>query len=578
MRFFTEFKSSPILLIIFPVLNLLFMHYFFYFNGVLEWTWMYSEVINFCNVVFDVSVLILIFLLISGRRIKISIAITQMVTLLWSFVNVFYGKFFFRYMSISAIGEANGLRDGIVMNSIMSEFCWSDIYYLISLVLFIIVYKKTCYIKVNYNTLFKLIFIPILSITTTFVTYSTYHFIHPHYRHNFELYKFRSKEFLYDSVRGGTPNLCHFQTGCIRVALFEIYDMLHVTKLTIEQRKMIEDNYRNHYSRTSHHVRNPRIKNVVFILLESFLSAPIDMKVDGKEITPFLNALKREPDVYYNGKMISDIGCGESGDGQFIYMTGLLPLKYKMTVGQVKDNVLPALPIVLKDNFGIKRSEIFFPTMPNLWQQADMNVAYGIDNAYSLEDIVGNSTKNIDDKNIFEFAAHKLDASKEPFFSLILSISTHSPYEKPVGKDLGINASFFSEEYCNYLSTCHFLDCQLKHYFNIMKLLGLYDKSLIIIASDHPAHLNMLNMDGLISNYTPLFIVNGNINNSVCWNGEFHQVDVYTTILDVLMINNDWLGLGYSLLNHSYRNSVNENVNNISESIIKGNYFFDVEK
>ena len=111
--------------------------------------------------------------------------------------------------------------------------------------------------------------------------------------------------------------------------------------------------YSNHSKRSSNHQRNPNIKNVMFILLESFLSAPIDLEVDGKEITPFLNSLKRDSSVYYNGNMISDIGCGESGDGQFIYMTGLLPLKNKMTVGQVKDNTLPAFPIILKENLGI---------------------------------------------------------------------------------------------------------------------------------------------------------------------------------------------------------------------------------
>ena len=69
-------------------------------------------------------------------------------------------------------------------------------------------------------------------------------------------------------------------------------------------------------------------------MLESFLSAPIGLTVDGKEITPFLNSLKEDSTVYYNAHVTPNITMGESGDGQFIFMTGLLPLRDKLTVGE----------------------------------------------------------------------------------------------------------------------------------------------------------------------------------------------------------------------------------------------------
>ena len=573
MSKFSELKINTKMLIVIPMLNLLFMHYFFYFRGLLEWTWMYSEVINLCGVVFDVSVLTIIFLFIFGGRLKIAIAITQILTLLWSFVNVMYGKFFFQYMTLSAIGEAHGLGDGLVVNSIMSAFYWYDVYYLFSIIIFLAAYIRTEPYRMQIKQMLRLLYIPIGSIILVFVAYSSYHFVHPHYRNNWDLYKFRAQEFLYDSVRGGTPNLAHFQTGCVRVILFELYDMLNDMELTEQQRKQIVNYYSDHSLRSTNHERNPKIKNVIFILLESFLSAPIDLIVDGKEITPFLNSLKQDSDVYYNGKMISDIGCGESGDGQFIYMTGLLPLKYKMTVGQVKDNVLPSLPKVLKEQFGIKTTEIIFPTMPNLWQQAEMNTAYGIDHAYSLNDIVRNDAKHIEDKDIFDFASESLDKSKSPFFSLILSVSTHSPYNKYVGDNLKLTEQSLSSEYKNYLYSCHYLDKQLEQYIYVLKQKQLYDNSLIVIASDHYAHLDMLRMKGRISNYTPLFIIHGGMENIKSWKGEFHQIDTYTTLLDIMGICQPWLGLGYSILSSYYKNSVNSTAEDISRMIIEGNFF-----
>ena len=132
-----KMKDKRIFLVIFPMLNLLFMHYFFYFSDILEWTWTYSEIINLCGVVFDVSVLLIISQLIVGGRLKPALAITQIITMIWSFVNVMYGRFFFQYMSLSAIGEAHGLGDDLVINSVMSAFHWYDLFYLLSTICYI---------------------------------------------------------------------------------------------------------------------------------------------------------------------------------------------------------------------------------------------------------------------------------------------------------------------------------------------------------------------------------------------------------------------------------------------------------
>jgi lipoteichoic acid synthase len=534
---------------------------------------MYSEIINLFGVVFDISILMIVFLLITGGRFKITMAIIQVITLLWSFVNVMYGKFFFQYMSLSAFGEAHGLGDGLVVNSILSAFYWYDLFYVFSFIFFIVAYNKKESFIIGKECVLRFFLIPIGSIILTFVAYSAYHFIHPHYRNNWDLYMFRAKEFLYDSVRGGTPNLAHFQTGCVRVVLFELYDMLHVMELSEEQKKQIETYYSDYSLRTTNHLRNPDIKNVIFILLESFLSNSIDLKVDNKEVTPFLNSLKRNPNVYYNGNMVSDIGCGESSDGQFIYMTGILPLRYRMTVGQVKDNVLPSLPKLLKSELGINYSEIISPTVPNLWQQSEMNVAYGFDNAYWLEDIIKGESKTIDDQLIFQFSSRHLDEIKEPFFSLILSLSTHSPYNKHAGDDFFKSNHSLNESYKNYLNSCHFLDSQLKSYFESLKEIGFYDNSLIVMASDHYAHLDMLGMSDQISSHTPLFIINGNVDVNSTWKGEFHQLDLYTTLLDLLAVENQWRGLGNTLLNPSYTNSVSVKTSEISDMIINGDFF-----
>lgn len=568
MHFKSILKNNTYLLIAFPMLNLLFMHYFFYFRRILEWTWKYSIIINIFGVTFDVFFLLVLFLTLFSGRFKPAIAIVQVLTLIWSFVNVMYGKFFFQYMSLSAIREVHGLGDSLVINSILSAFYWYDIFYLISGLGFIVAYRKTKPYRCQYQTILKLLLIPLFSVILTILTFTAYYL--KYYRYAWKLHAI---ELLYDLYRGGTPNLAHFQTGCVRAVFYELFEMYDVKELTPEQRKEIEIFYSDHSQRITHHKRNPQIKNVIFILLESFLSAPIDLKVDGKEITPFLNSLKRDSDVFYNGNMISDIGCGESGDGQFIYMTGIMPLKYKMTIGQVKGKMLPSLPKVLKNELCVKNNEIIFPTSPNFWQQADMNVVYGIDQSYSLFDLTRNNWKEIDDEFIFDYAAQSLSVSKTPFFSLILSVSAHHPYDRFFGENLFLKDKSLSEEYKNYLNTCHHTDKQVKNFIQVLKSKKLYDNSLIVITSDHYAHLDMLKMVGSVSDHIPLFIVHGNVDETSSWKGEFHQIDVFTTLLDLLDVKQPWRGLGHTLLSPNYSVSTDKETYDISQMIIEGDYF-----
>ena len=116
-------------------------------------------------------------------------------------------------------------------------------------------------------------------------------------------------------------------------------------------------------------------------------------------------------------------------------------------------------------------------------------------------------------------------------------------------------------------------DRELGKYLNDLKNKDIYDSSLIIIVADHDAHLNLLGMEGRLKDYLPLFIINGKIDNKVAWHGECNQIDVYTTLLDLLGVESDWYGLGHSLLSPNYSNVIDSRKWDVSEWIIRGDYF-----
>ena len=149
----------------------------------------------------------------------------------------------------------------------------------------------------------------------------------------------------------------------------------------------------------------------------------------------------------------------------------------------------------------------------------------------------------------------------------------HYPYDTFEEHGFYITDKNLPEKYRNYLTTCHYTDMQIGKYIDFLKKKGIYNNSLIIIAADHDARPNYIDMEGIVKPEIPLYIINGGITNATAWNGECNQLDVYTTILDIMGIKSKWRGLGYTLLNKDYKNSVTEKTQKISDWIINSDYF-----
>ena len=567
---------------LFSVANLLFMHYYFVYNGLyVDKMFAFTPILNLLYVLFDVTIVLLILLIITWGRIRLSIHLCFFITLIWSLSNVLYSRFFHQCLTLSALGQTSNIFDGLVFKSMLSGFEREDIFYFVSFFSYIAIWilgnKQHFHLPMKHKRrIFKLLlFIPLVVFTTATTTYFIYHFTSPRYRHHPELLSTG----LYENVinpfiwKHSMPINALFISGSIRFLVSDMIEELYCYDIPKEDKLIIKKVYTNHQFRKTTHNTSQKIKNVIFILLESFLATTSKLRVDGKEITPFLNKLRKDSSNYYNGNITPNITIGESGDGQLIYMTGLLPLKDKITVGIAKHRKLIGLPHLLKTKFHIKYTEIIIPSSPIVWEQRYMNEKYGIDNMLSAIDAEGASTFLTNEEKVFKLAESTKKECKQPFFSMVLGISTHQPYDKPVDQTLQLKDKSISLQYKNYLSACYYVDQQISHYFNYLKKHNIYDNSLIIIASDHHPHTDALNMQGKVSTFLPLYIINSGICPKSMYQGIANQLDVYTTILDILGIDNKWLGLGHTLLSPNYKNSVSDYTYDLSYKIIMGDYF-----
>jgi len=214
------------------------------------------------------------------------------------------------------------------------------------------------------------------------------------------------------------------------------------------------------------------------------------------------------------------------------------------------------------------------PTLPSMWEQESMCQRYGFDHLYSSADYEEGKYWYLTDRQIFEYALQKNMEAPKPFLSVELTMTMHQPYNEPKDSTFIIRDSSLTEKYRNYLSTCHYTDQQIKWYFGKLKEEGLYDNSIIVIVADHHAHPSLFEMkEEEISIDIPLYIINGGINNATAWDGRCNQLDVYTTLLDIVGTKNNWHGFGHTLITKDYHNSIKPELWTMSEEIVIGKYF-----
>lgn len=522
-----------------------------------------SFIDNFLGMGIDIVILFIILVLVTKNNVKISLCLLFALTWMWSFSNIIYSRFFHHYLSFSAIGQGNSLFDGVVIRSVVDKVNIWDFFYFIFFLWIVVLIGKTNLKDINHIK--KILLILCVFILMDVVGHAFYCLCNPQLRyvHYFTHRIFSSHIDM--SVNSSQPIYANFSRGTIRPICAEIFIDLHGNiELTDDQVIMINNMIAS--SREMHnvsHIKNPR--NLIFILVESLMSFTSEMKVGNKEVTPFLNSLKNDTSVYYNGKMIKNVTIGESSDGQFIYMTGLLPLRSVVTVSKANRVTLPGLPKEL----GID-SRMIIPTVSSMWNQDEMCRQYGFDNLYTSNDFEGGKYSCLTDEQVFQLAIQKDMISSQPFFSVVLTISMHQPYTEQIDSSFPIIDSSLSSELANYLNVCHYTDRQIEKYFDFLKESGLFNNSLIVIAADHPVYNPNF---GDVNYYIPLFIVNASGLSNNMWQGECNQLDVYKTLLDLLGSKCEWYGLGCSLLSPNYRNAVTSDTWKASEWIIMSDFF-----
>ena len=308
-------------------------------------------------------------------------------------------------------------------------------------------------------------------------------------------------------------------------------------------------------------------KNMVLLLCESLEGWPIETRVEGKELTPYLNSLIADSTTFFAPRVISQAANGRSIEGQLLILSGMLPMRNKVYAYDAADNTYFSIPKAMKEAGG--RSYLVTCDKPYVWNQIRVAEAFGMDTviystAFVIDEQVG-AARRISDGSLMRQTVGKLKKGElwpegEKAFLMMVTYAGHNPFRIPEK----LKEIKFDEEYPeilkDYMTALNYTDNSLATIIEYLKSRSDWEDTMVVITGDHEglaadrreavAHpLSSMFVDA--AQHTPLIILNAP--NPGRYEGEMGEVDIYSTIVDLMGWGDyAWQGMGMSVANPSF--------------------------
>jgi lipoteichoic acid synthase len=308
-------------------------------------------------------------------------------------------------------------------------------------------------------------------------------------------------------------------------------------------------------------------KNVIYIHLESVQEFIIDYKLNGKEVTPFLNSLTRDPSTFYFDNFFHQTGQGKTADAEFMLENSLFGLAQGSAFTTKGLNTYQAAPAILGQQG--YTSAVFHGNSGSFWNRNEIYKSFGYNHFFDADSYEMNPEDLADyglmDKPFFEQSIPLLESLPQPFYTKFMTVSHHYPY--PIDEEDATIAPHTTGDKSvdTYFQTARYADEALEQFFVYLKKSGLYDRSIIVMYGDHYGisenhnkameqvlgkEINEFENAGL--QRVPFFIhasgIEGGVNHT--YGG---QMDILPTLLHLLGTETkDYLQLGTDILSKKH--------------------------
>ncbi|KSZ62413.1 glycerol phosphate lipoteichoic acid synthase [Staphylococcus epidermidis] len=423
-----------------------------------------------------IALVLSVFLFFKGKKAFWFIFIGGFLLTFLLYANVVYFRFFSDFLTFSTLNQAGNVES--MGGAVSASFKWYDFVYFIDTIIYlaILIFKR----KWLDNRAFSKKFVPVVMATSVALFFLNLAFAET------------------DRPELLTRTFDHkYLVKYLGPYNFTVYDGVKTIENNQQKALASEDDLTKvlNYTKQKRTEPNPEYygaakkKNIIKIHLESFQTFLINKKVNGKEVTPFLNKLSSgNQDFTYFPNFFHQTGQGKTSDSEFTMDNSLYGLPQGSAYSLKGDNTYQSLPAILDQKQGYT-SNVMHGDYKTFWNRDQVYKHFGIDNFYDATyyDMSDDNIVNLGlkDKPFFKVSADYQSKMKKPFYSHLITLTNHYPFtldeedasiDKPNTGDSTVDG---------YIQTAHYLDQALDEYITDLKKKGLYDNSVIMIYGDH---------------------------------------------------------------------------------------------
>lgn len=223
-------------------------------------------------------------------------------------------------------------------------------------------------------------------------------------------------------------------------------------------------------------------KNAILIQLESFQGFLIGHKINGREVTPFLNKLARSG-IYFS-EIYSQYGMGHTADVELAVLQSLYPQGDEVTNYRHFGKRFEGLPAILSKN-GYS-TYAFHGFSGDGYNRRAMFKAFGFDEFIAREELVAsdNIGFGISDVSFFKQIAEKLSNVRKPFFGFAITLTSHYPYVLP-DNEKKLDLEGVPKELGEYFDCVNYTDRALETFWDELDKKGLLENTIVAMYGDH---------------------------------------------------------------------------------------------
>ncbi len=302
-------------------------------------------------------------------------------------------------------------------------------------------------------------------------------------------------------------------------------------------------------------------KNLIVIQVEALQQFVIGKKINGEEITPNLNRWL-DKSLYFNNYYYQ-AAAGTTADAEFLSLNSLYPAPtgaaYELYPGDTFDSTAKQFNDKGYYTVALNGYENGFWNR-NVMYKAENFSDYYSEKNYNDDEQVG---LGLSDKSFLNQTLQKLKTYKEPYYSFMITLSSHMPYDDQKGYGNNLNLGKYKGSYIgNYMNGIHYTDAQLGMFLDKLDKEGILKNSILVLYGDHFA-IPKYEAQGLydlqgIQNATdldwdslqkvPMMIHFPNDQNKGVDSLTAGQIDLYPTIANIFNLDKKYM-FGTDLLN-----------------------------